>query len=478
MGAAESARLAAATRAPGRNRRIEYNGDPVDATERRTIAGAAFLDKVEPVSRPSQRIDGRMAAAEPDLAARFRAVRSSTEDLAAPLSPEDCQAQSMPDASPAKWHLAHTTWFFETFVLERGLDGYRHFHPEFRVLFNSYYQSVGPQHPRPERGLLTRPSLDEVRAYRRHVDDRMSDVLAEIDPEAEIASIVELGLHHEQQHQELLLTDVKHLLSLNPLRPAYRPRRAEPRPTSAPPLRWIPYRERLESIGHDGSGFSFDNERPRHRVHVAGFEIASRPATAGEFLAFVEDGGYERPELWLSDGWAAVQARGWKAPIYWERRGGVWWELTLGGMAEVDCAAPVCHVSLYEADAFARWSGARLPTEEEWEVAARGVPLAGNFVESGLLHPAPAPAGEAPAQMFGDVWEWTASAYAPYPGYRPPPGALGEYTGKFMCSQLVLRGGSCATPASHLRATYRNFFPPEARWQFSGVRLARDLNPS
>jgi ergothioneine biosynthesis protein EgtB len=451
----------------------------------RPIAGRGVFGTVGWEHRVNERIDDLSAvgrapaettAADLDLGTRFRAVRRFTEELSAPLSAEDCQAQSMPDASPAKWHLAHTTWFFETFVLERAVAGYRPFHPEFRVLFNSYYQTVGPQHPRPERGLLTRPALDEVLAYRRHVDTEVCDLLG-AGIGNDLDAIVRLGLEHEQQHQELLLTDVKHLLSVNPLRPAYLPLPPAPADGAAPALSWRAHAEHVDWIGHDGGGFSFDNERPRHRVLVPAFELASRPVTAGEFVAFIEDGGYERPELWLSDGWSVVQSHGWKAPLYWECRDGVRLEFTLGGLRQLAATAPVCHVSLYEADAFARWAGARLPTEAEWEVAARDMPVAGNFAESGLLHPAAAwPRSEdGPARLFGDVWEWTQSAYAPYPGYKPPAGALGEYNGKFMCNQMVLRGGSCATPASHMRATYRNFFYPHARWQFSGIRLARDL---
>ena len=414
-----------------------------------------------------------VAEAGADLETRYRQIRRTTEQLCEPLSPEDCQAQSMDDASPAKWHLAHTSWFFETFVLEGRLPGYRVFHPEFRVLFNSYYHSVGSQHARPQRGLLTRPVLEEVLAYRRHVDHH---VLASLEAPSLLTAVpvdvIELGLHHEQQHQELLLTDVKHLFSCNPLRPAYR-RDIAPAAGVATPLAWCAYDEGLRSIGHAGAGFAFDNEGPRHRVYVPPFVLGSRLITNAEFLAFMQDGGYQRPELWLSDGWSAVAQLGWRAPQYWEQRDGMWHVMTLAGLREVGEHEPVCHVSYYEADAFARWAGARLPTEAEWEVAAAAVPIEGNFVERGLLTPAPAPPG-ARAQLFGDVWEWTRSAYAPFPGYQPPAGALGEYNGKFMCNQLVLRGGSCATPRSHMRATYRNFFPPQARWQFSGIRLARD----
>jgi len=408
-------------------------------------------------------------------AARFAAVRSATRALAAPLSPEDCAAQSMPDASPVKWHLAHTSWFFETFVLDRERPDYEPFDPAFRILFNSYYNRVGPQHARPARGLLTRPDLDTVLAYRRHVDEGMAALLSAGALAPETREVVEIGLQHEQQHQELLLTDVLHLFSRNPLRPAYR--EGGPRPDAKPsPLRWHDHGGGLAELGHAGPGFAFDNEGPRHRVHLVPFEIASRLVTNGEYRAFMADGGYQRADLWLSDAWARVEAEGWNAPLYWEELDGGWRQLGLGGMLDLHPDEPVCHVSFYEADAYARWSGARLPTEAEWEVTAAVVPPVGNFVESDVLAPAGAsePA-EAPSQLFGDCWEWTASPYGPYPGYRPPPGALGEYNGKFMANQMVLRGGSCATPASHIRSSYRNFFFPHARWQWSGIRLARDL---
>ena len=402
----------------------------------------------------------------------YRAVRRATLDLVAPLSAEDCAVQSMPDASPAKWHLAHTTWFFETFVLQPHLPGYRVFDGAFRYLFNSYYNAIGKRHPRPERGMLSRPPLDEVLAYRRHVDDAMLAVREM--PEA-AAKLVELGLHHEQQHQELILTDLKHLLSRNPLKPAYQ--KTWPlTPVHARARSWIAFAGGLHEVGHDGAAFAFDNETPRHRVWLEDFEIASHPVTHGDFVDFIDDGAYRRPELWLSAGWDTVQARGWQAPEYWERLEGAWHTFTLHGLAPIDRNAPICHVSFFEAEAFARWAGARLPTEAEWEVAARGASLAGNFLESGALHPLALreePVPRTLAQAFGDVWEWTRSDYAPYPGYRPAAGAVGEYNGKFMCGQYVLRGGSCATPASHIRATYRNFFPPEARWQFSGLRLAK-----
>jgi len=426
------------------------------------------------------------ATPAPDLAARYRAVRAATEALAAPLSPEDCTAQSMPDASPVKWHLAHTSWFFETFVLESA-PGYRPLEPAYRMLFNSYYHSVGEQHFRPERGLITRPGLAEVHAYRRHVDAALLALLERGRLGPAPLAVVELGLHHEQQHQELILTDLKHLLAKNPTHPVYRARPTCDRATGsqegsraeegAVNLGWHGHPAGLREIGHAGMGFAFDNEGPRHRVFVHAFALASRATTNAEYLAFMADRGYERPELWLSDGYAAVLREGWRAPLYWLEQDGVWHRFTLAGLLPVAPSEPVAHVSAYEADAYARWAGARLPSEAEWEVAAADAPIAGNFVESGRLEPAPAPAAASrPSQLFGDVWEWTASAYAPYPGYRPPTGALGEYNGKFMANQLVLRGGSCASPASHLRASYRNFFHPDARWQWSGIRLARDAS--
>jgi ergothioneine biosynthesis protein EgtB len=406
---------------------------------------------------------------------QYREVRALTLSLVATLSPEDCVVQSMPDASPAKWHLAHTTWFFETFVVEPALPGYRVFHPQFRFLFNSYYNSIGAQYPRPERGLLTRPSLPEVREYRAHVDRAVAEMFASGRVDAELDSRIELGLHHEQQHQELILTDVKHLLSANPMSPAYREISGSPA-RSVTPVRWLRHAGGTVRIGHEGQGFAFDNERPRHRTLVEPFELATRAVSNGDFLDFVDDGGYRKPELWLSDGWATVQSQGWCAPLYWRGDHADRSVFTLGGHRDIRLDEPVCHVSYYEADAFARWAGARLPTEAEWETIASDLPIEGNFLDLDRLHPAPplASASSAPAQLFGDVWEWTQSAYTTYPGYRLPEGALGEYNAKFMCNQLVLRGGSCATPRGHVRASYRNFFPPSARWQFSGIRLARD----
>jgi ergothioneine biosynthesis protein EgtB len=412
-------------------------------------------------------------AASGALAKRFASIRAQTMALAAPLSPEDAVVQSMPDASPVKWHLAHTTWFFETFVLRPHVRGYKTFDPTYGYLFNSYYNAIGARHPRPERGLLTRPSLDAVRDYRTHVERAIAPLL---ESSGEHAALIELGLQHEQQHQELIATDVKHLLSRSPLKPSYLP--AWPLTTvAAREPGWVAHPGGIVEIGHGGAGFAFDNEGPRHRVLLQPFALATHPVSHGEFAAFVDDGGYRRPELWLSLGWETVVAGDWQAPLYWERRDGRWWTFTLRGMAPIEDAVPIVHVSCFEADAYARWAGARLPTEFEWEAAACNQPVQGNFLETGAMHPL-APREAAPddalAQLFGDVWEWTQSSYGPYPRYRPAAGAIGEYNGKFMCNQYVLRGGSCATPRSHVRATYRNFFPPDARWQFSGLRLARD----
>ena len=434
----------------------------------------------EPMSRATEKpISSADSQSDPyslrtSLADRYFAVRSITEKLAAPLSPEDCALQSMPDCSPVKWHLAHTSWFFETFILEAVQPGYHHFHPEFRYLFNSYYQSVGEQYPRPQRGLISRPSLSEVLEYRKHVNDRVLDFLGSAASETEILNVVELGLQHEQQHQELILTDIKNLLSLNPLAPHYQsPKEMLRQPAS--PIEWTRFEEGLRHIGYNGSGFAFDNEGPQHQVFLESFEVASRLVTCGEYLEFILDGGYSRPELWLSDGWNTVQTLGWKAPLYWVGAGPSWSLFTLSGLRPLHAEEPVAHVSYYEADAYAHWAGARLPLEQEWESVTRKLEIDGNFAESGLLHPTGMNQQQSGfAQMFGDVWEWTSSAYSPYPRYKPPAGALGEYNGKFMSSQMVLRGGSCVTPRSHIRATYRNFFPPNARWQFSGIRLARD----
>ena len=430
------------------------------------------------------------------LQRRFHAVRDQTLALAAPLSEADCQVQSMPDASPTKWHLAHTTWFFETFILERAEPGFLPFEPAYRVLFNSYYQGVGDQHPRPQRGLITRPGMAEVRAYRAQVDARIAKLFA-LGLAPELATLVELGLQHEQQHQELLLTDIKHLLSCNPTDPVYHPPRP-PAPAVPQPLRWCAFEGGVGEIGHSGEGFAFDNESPRHAVLLRPFALANRLVTQGEWRAFMDDGGYSDPRWWMAAGWDWLRAQRISAPLYWKKneqaggdpaQHGSWTSFTLHGRVPIDPHAPVVHISWFEADAYARWSAAqqgapvRLPTEAEWEHAARRMggrwADGGNFQDSGALHPVPLArsADNEPGlqQMGGDVWEWTASAYLPYPGYRPWTGAVGEYNGKFMVNQMVLRGGSCATPRDHIRASYRNFFPTEARWQFSGLRLAQDL---
>lgn len=407
---------------------------------------------------------------QPDLQQRFHRIRQRTLALAAPLSAEDMMVQSMPDASPGKWHLAHTSWFFENFILGRA-SGYRPRHPDWMVLMNSYYQSVGPMHARPRRGLLSRPSLDQVLDYRRYVDDAIGELLAN-EGDAELAGLVDLGLHHEQQHQELLLTDIKHALSCNPLLPAYASQGLDRAPGEAPAMRFLPGREGVVEMGHAGERFAFDNETPRHRSLLQPHALANRLVTNAEYLAFVHDGGYAEPSLWLSDGWSTVQAEGWQRPFYWQPD--LSSEFTLAGVQALDLEAPVCHLSYFEADAFARWADARLPTEAEWETAANAHGIEGNLQERGRFHPQQAPDGDGLLQLYGDVWEWTASPYTSYPGFKPLPGSLGEYNGKFMNGQWVLRGGSCVTPCDHVRASYRNFFPPHARWQFAGIRLGHD----
>jgi ergothioneine biosynthesis protein EgtB len=412
--------------------------------------------------------------------AAYAGVRAASLALAAPLTAEDCQVQSMPDASPVKWHLAHVTWFFETFVLERFEPRFRPFDPAYRELFNSYYQAVGAQSPRPQRGLILQPGLAEVLAYRAAVDERMDALLCSRADEPELATLVTLGLHHEQQHQELILTDLLHALSFHRGHARYAAPPA-PSPAAVQPLRWFGHDGGLVEQGHeaalDGS-FCFDNETPRHRAWLDPFELASRPVNNADYIDFIEDGGYDEPRWWLSMGWDWVREGQRRAPLYWRRDGTHWRTHSLHGEIDLDPQAPVCHLSYFEAEAFARWAGARLPTEVEWEQAARrgGRAGTGRFADGGVFRPQapPGPALDAPAQLFGDVWEWTASAHLPYPRYRPAPGAVGEYNGKFMCNQFVLRGGSCATPRGHVRASYRNFFPPQAQWQFSGLRLARD----
>jgi ergothioneine biosynthesis protein EgtB len=416
--------------------------------------------------------------ASTSLAEDFRRVRAFTEKLCEPLHTEDYVVQSMPDCSPTKWHLAHVSWFFETFLLTPHVPDYRSLHPQYTYLFNSYYNAVGERHCRPKRGLISRPTVRETYEYRAYVD---LGVLRLLERAGEpllrsIAPTLVLGLQHEQQHQELLLTDLKHMLAENPLHPIYA-QRPSAETSETPKLGWRSYAGGLHWIGVDqGDEFAFDNEGPRHQQFVQPFQLATRPVTNAEFMEFMADGAYQAPELWLSSGWATVDDNGWNAPQYWEQHDGQWFAMTLAGLREVDPTEPVCHISYFEADAYARWADARLPTEAEWELAAHDVEMRGNFVERGLYHPASLSSAD-PSDvlaMFGDVWEWTQSSYSPYPGFRPAPGAIGEYNGKFMCNQYVLRGGSCATSDSHIRATYRNFFPPDARWQFMGLRLAKD----
>jgi ergothioneine biosynthesis protein EgtB len=481
---------------------------------------------MEETPAASMRAGAARSRSEP-LLARFHQVRNFTNALSHGLAPEDCVVQSMPDVSPTKWHLAHTTWFFETFILKKWVTGFRPVNPQYAFLFNSYYNAAGDMHRRDLRGLISRPTVDETQEYRCAIDEEIESLIASADENllSEIEPLLILGIHHEQQHQELLVTDIKHVLAQNPLHPVFRarPPGALADGWASGPCQFIEFDEAIIDIGHDGNGFAYDNESPRHRALVLPFSLASRPVTNGEYIAFIEDNGYARPEFWLSLGWMTVNEQRWPAPLYWMKRDGEWWNYTLSGFRPVDPNEPVTHVSYFEADAFANWSGARLPTEFEWERAVANIDIDGNFVETEAFHPLPSlprsaraslPAGEsggrradvamqpsptgrgghrprvtwesgreavgeAPGQgnlqqMFGDVWEWTRSSYSPYPGYRAAPGALGEYNGKFMCNQYVLRGGSCATSRTHIRRTYRNFFQPEKRWQFTGIRLARD----
>jgi ergothioneine biosynthesis protein EgtB len=416
----------------------------------------------------------RQTAPKPmSLHDRLKETRRLSLALASPLSDEDQVVQAMDDASPTKWHLAHTTWFFEAFLLKRFLSGYRLFDETFEFCFNSYYESVGPRHPRPKRGLLTRPSAEEVRAYRAHVDDALERLFAG-DVSREAAELIELGINHEQQHQELLLTDILSLFAAEPLKPAYRDAKPGVSVSNTAPLDLTSFDGGIFEVGHDGAGFAYDNEGPRHEQLIRPFKLANRCVTDAEWLEFIEDGGYATPTLWLADGWNTVRSQDWQGPLYFEEAEGGYMQMSLLGFRPVDPAAPVTHVSYFEADAFARWAGYRLPTEFEWEVAAGSVPLQGRTLGAGHLRPMPAKSGDGLAQMFGDVWEWTGSVYLPYPGFKAAPGAVGEYNGKFMCNQFVLRGGSCATPEGHIRRTYRNFFYPHQRWQFTGLRLAAD----
>lgn len=403
---------------------------------------------------------------------RYQHVRQISEKICQPLATEDYTIQSMPDVSPPKWHLAHTTWFFETFVLLPHLPGYTVFHPQFGYLFNSYYEAVGARHPRHQRGILSRPTVSEVYRYRAKVDRAMTTLLSAAATLPDLADLIILGLHHEQQHQELLLTDIKHILALNPLHPIYRDDLQVQIAATDGTFEWLAYPGGLHQIGHAGDEFAFDNESPRHQIYVRDYQLGSRLVTNGEYLEFMRAGGYQQSKYWLAEGWMHVQACQWQAPLYWESIDGEWWVMTLGGLRQLDEREPVCHVSFYEADAYATWQGKRLPTEAEWEIATLDLPQVGNFSDNDLLHPTPSKTLH--HQFFGDVWEWTQSAYLPYPGFKIADGAIGEYNGKFMCNQMVLRGGSCATSANHIRPTYRNFFPPATRWQFAGIRLASD----
>jgi ergothioneine biosynthesis protein EgtB len=402
---------------------------------------------------------------------RYQQIRQISEQICQPLAIEDYTIQSMPDVSPPKWHLAHTTWFFETFVLLPHLPGYTVFHPQFGYLFNSYYEAVGTRHPRHQRGILSRPTVAEVYQYRASIDRAMTTLLSTTAEHPDLVDLIILGLHHEQQHQELLLTDIKHILALNPLHPTYRDD-LQPHPHSSPKEKcaWLEYPGGLYNIGHTGNEFAFDNESPRHQIYLQSYQLADRLVTNGEYLEFIQAGGYQESKYWLAEGWMTVQTQQWRSPLYWELIDRQWWVMTLGGLKQLDLRSPVCHVSFYEADAYATWRGQRLPTEAEWEIATVNIPQSGNFLDSDFLHPTPAKSLH--QQFFGDVWEWTQSAYLPYPGFQIAAGAIGEYNGKFMCNQMVLRGGSCVTSSDHIRPTYRNFFPPATRWQFSGIRLA------
>jgi ergothioneine biosynthesis protein EgtB len=407
----------------------------------------------------------------------YKTVREFSHTLAEPLEIEDYVVQSMPDVSPTKWHLAHTSWFFETFVLSKALSDYKSPNPQYAFLFNSYYVQAGERHLRPKRGLISRPTVEETYSYRNHVDESMIQFMENSDDKTwtEYAPVIEIGIHHEQQHQELIVTDIKHVLSENPLNPEYIHKDITNAPKEAGELKWVDFDGGLFNIGNDGSGFGYDNEFPNHKIYLNPFKLGSRLITNGEYMEFMKAGGYETPEIWLSEGWATVETQGWSAPLYWEKRHGGWMHFTLTGLREVEPSEPVTHVSYFEADAYARWAGSRLPTEAEWEVAASNIEIEGNFVDNMNFHPSSINNnGGALKQMYGDVWEWTQSSYSAYPGYKTPPGALGEYNGKFMCNQMVLRGGSCATSKSHIRKTYRNFFPANARWQFMGIRLAKD----
>lgn len=412
------------------------------------------------------------------LSEKYLSVRKFTEELCKPLVTEDYVVQTMPDVSPAKWHLAHVTWFFETFVLKEAKKGYKEFHPSYNFIFNSYYVQVGPRHTRAHRGYLTRPTVKDIYNFREYVDSSMVDLMDNCDEETfrKIAPVIAIGLNHEQQHQELMLTDIKHVFSVNPLHPVYSEKEF-PVIENIPAMKWAEFNEGLCEIGHDGTTFCYDNETPVHKEFLNAFSLGSRLVTNGDYIDFINDGGYKNTPAWLSDGWATIEREGWEAPMYWEKKDGEWWNFSLTGFKKVNPNEPVCHISFYEADAFARWAGCRLPTETEWEVASAGIQAEGNFVEERNFQTVALNDGTSSPlkQMFGDVWEWTGSSYLPYPGYKTLPGALGEYNGKFMSGQMVLRGGSCATSVTHIRNTYRNFFYPSSRWQFMGIRLAKDI---
>lgn len=419
----------------------------------------------------------RPDAARGEVIAAYQAVRKSSEDLCAPLQTEDYVIQSMDDVSPPKWHLGHITWFFETFLLLKYSPGYKPYHPGYGFLFNSYYETIGERWIRGQRGLLSRPTVSEVYAFRAAIDGRMIELIQSVSEKdwSYFHFLLDLGLNHEQQHQELLVTDFKNILAINPLHPVYSERRDAPNPAHEPAAVFVEFEGGIHEIGYEGPGFSFDNERPRHKALLQDYRLQNRPVTNREYLEFIGDRGYEDFRHWLSEGWTLNNTLGWKCPMYWEQKDGEWFVMTLAGLQKLNLDEPVCHVSYFEADAYARWAGKRLPTEQEWEHAAElsvQDVTRGNFVDSRRFHPAPASGNGRMLQMFGDVWEWTASAYLPYPGFKPEAGAVGEYNGKFMSNQMVLRGGSCATPSNHIRTAYRNFFQCDKRWQFSGIRLA------